>query len=176
MADNVLADAAPLCEVLWRLCSQRGELSRIDHPVLDSHAKTEERFNAIRFKSLHERICEDKSVVLWIALVGVEVGEEVGDVNEYTVAEPSANVMETRIRNASFLEIVQHRPVLERADHRRLPDSVNRLYYSDCDIRLNGDMVGRVVLLVRRLVRRSLGVGGNCGERRPRHQAHNTVF
>ena len=112
VADYVFADAAPLGKVLWRLRPQRRELLWIAHPVFYCHAKTKERFHFVRLKRLHERVGEYEAVVLGVVLVRIEVGEEVGDVNEETAAEPPAYVMKARIRNARLLQVVQHRPVL----------------------------------------------------------------
>ena len=126
VADHVLADAAPLREVLGRHDVHRGIAARDE--VLDSDTQAEERLDIVLLESLQKRIGVDEAVALRVFLVGVEVREYDGNVDEEPAAEPAAHVMKARIRDAGLLEIVEHRIVCKLSYERRLPHAVYALY------------------------------------------------
>ena len=129
VADHVLADARPLREILGRVDVHRRVATR--HEVLDRHAEAEERLGAVRVERLQERVRVGETVALRVVLVGVEVREEIRYINIETATEPAADVVQPRIRDSRLLEVVHHRPVAQRTDHRRLPYAVNALHRPD---------------------------------------------
>ena len=121
----MLADARPLRVILGRPRVHGRVAPRRE--ILDGHAQTEERLHAVFGKRLHERIRIGETVVFRIRLVGIEIWEEVRDIDEQPAAKPAPYIMETRIRYSRLLEIVEHHIVFELAHERRLPDGVDGL-------------------------------------------------
>ena len=121
---------------------ESGEGLRVGRPVLDRHAEAEERLHAVLYERVDERVREDEAIVRRIGLVGVEVGEEVRNVDIEPAAEVAADVMEARKGNPRLLEVVHHRPVFQRAHHGRLPYAVHGFHGADGLVGMDGDRRG----------------------------------
>ncbi len=126
---DALADARPLGEVRRRP-RVHARVAALDE-VLDRHAQPEIRLDAICQKRLYQRVGVGEAVAGGIRFVGAEVGEEIGDVGVEAAAEPAADVVKARKRDAGLLEVVEQRPVIERADHWRLAHAIHRLDGAD---------------------------------------------
>ena len=129
VSDHMLGDARPL-RIVFRRQTVDWRIALFDK-VLYRYTETEKRLDSILDKYLDKRVGVDEAVAPWIVFVCIEVGEEVGDIDIESAAEPSPDVVETGIRYAGFLEVVHHRPVGKLPYHRWLADAVHRLDWSN---------------------------------------------
>ena len=137
VAHDVLADARPLGEVLRRVEAVPADVA----VVLQRDAEPEHRLDAMLDERVHKEVGEGEVVVGGIGLVGVEVAEEVRDVDEDAASEHPAHVVETRKRDAGLLEVGKHR-VLPQPEDRRLPDAVHGLDRTQRAGGIDGDAHG----------------------------------
>jgi len=100
----VLADHRPLVEILGRVDAVVFDLGE----VFDGDAETEEGLAAGFHEGGDEAVGEDEVVGGGVSGVGVEVAEDVGDVDVEVAAEHAADVVEAGVRDAGLLEVGEH--------------------------------------------------------------------
>ena len=100
---------------------------RLDrHIVFDGHAETEEGFDLRVHERGDQAVGEGKIVGRRVFGIGVEIAEQVRDIDEASAAVRTCNVMQTGERDAGFGQIMEHGETACPVK-RRLSDAVHGL-------------------------------------------------